>query len=128
MDTLTQNRIKAFCIDFGISTALTIGIEQLLRKKIKNEAFHALVTPTVVMWGLEYAQLRRTNQTVGLRLKGLEIESENNLPINSKQIFKRMAYRDTILTLNYLKNPKKFEDGTQLPHDRYAGTIIVEKA
>lgn len=128
MDILNKKRIKALCIDFGISTAVTLGVEQLLRKKIKNEAFHALVTPTLVMWGLEYAQLRRNNQTIGLKLMGLQVVSANDSSIKPKQIFKRMAYRDTILLLHYLKNPKRFEDGTQLPHDQYAGTLIKEKA
>ncbi|SFK46005.1 RDD family protein [Halobacillus dabanensis] len=128
MDIINKKRMKAICIDFGISTVVTLGVEQLLRKKIKNEAFHALITPTLVMWSLEYAQIRRSNQTVGLKLMGLQVESENGSSIRPKQIIKRMAYRDTILMLNYLKNPKRFEDGTKLPHDQYAGTMIKEQA
>lgn len=65
MKSITTKRTAAYMIDVAISTTVTFGIEYFLRKKVKNEAVHALVTPTVVMWALEYAQLRNKGQTIG---------------------------------------------------------------
>ncbi|MFS0750010.1 RDD family protein [Oceanobacillus sp. 1P07AA] len=128
MKPITKKRTKAYFIDLAISTAVTIGVEQLLRKKIKNEAVHTLVTPTVVMWGLEYAQLRKNGQTVGYKQAGLKLEGTNSSELTSSQIIKRMAYRDCISTLQYIGNRKAFEgnDGSVLPQDRYADTVVKE--
>ncbi|WP_188456478.1 hypothetical protein [Virgibacillus oceani] len=60
---LTKKRSKAFAIDFILSTTVTADLEFALRKKIKNVMVHALVTPSLVMWTLEYAQLRQSGQT-----------------------------------------------------------------
>ncbi|WP_173915355.1 RDD family protein [Halobacillus sp. Marseille-Q1614] len=128
MKSITKKRTKALMIDFAISTAVTAGVEFLLRKKIKNEAFHALVTPTAVMWSLEYAQMRQCGQTIGYKTMGLALENEEGSELSSSQIIKRMAYRDTVSTFDYLKNRKSFEgeDGSVLPHDRYSGTAVRE--
>ncbi|APC47280.1 RDD family protein [Virgibacillus halodenitrificans] len=128
MNEITKKRTKAFFIDLAISTAVTAGAEFILRKKIKNEAFHALVTPTVAMWSLEYAQLRRNGQTIGYKQLGLILENENGGLPTSRQILKRMAYRDTISTFAYLGNPKGFdkEEGAIMPHDHYSATKVKE--
>ncbi|MFP3919775.1 RDD family protein [Lysinibacillus telephonicus] len=128
MKSITKKRTKAFIIDQVISTVVASGIEYVLRKKIKNEAFHTLVTPTVVMWGLEYAQLRKNGQTVGYKALGLALENEDGTPLSSCQIAKRMLYRDFISTFDYIKNRESFEinEGTILPHDRVARTIVKE--
>ncbi|MBH9788093.1 RDD family protein, partial [Clostridioides difficile] len=67
MESMTKKRTAAFLIDTAVSTAVTFGVEYFLRKKVKNEAVHALVTPTVVLWALEYAQLRKNGQTIGYK-------------------------------------------------------------
>ncbi len=67
---LQKKRTKAFLIDLAISSVVTVGVEYVLRKKVKNEVVHALVTPTVVMWALEYAQLRQNGQTIGYKKNG----------------------------------------------------------
>ncbi|KOS63401.1 RDD family protein [Lysinibacillus agricola] len=128
MKSITKKRTKAFLIDLAISTAVTAGVEYVLRKKVKNEAIHAIVTPTVVMWSLEFAQLRKKGQTVGYKKMGLELANENGSELTSPQIIKRMAYRDTISTFDYLKNPKAFEqqNGQLLPHDSFSGTVVKE--
>ncbi|BAC15200.1 hypothetical protein [Oceanobacillus iheyensis HTE831] len=128
MKSMTKKRTKAFFIDLAISTAVTIGVEQILRKKIKNEAVHALITPTVVMWGLEYAQLRTCGQTVGYKQVGIKLEAKDGQAPTSNQIIKRMAYRDYVSTFKYFGNRKGFEgeDGSVLPQDTYAKTVVKE--
>lgn len=126
MKSVTKKRTKAFLIDVAISSVFTAGVEYFLRKKVKNEAVHALITPTVVMWALEYAQLRQNGQTIGYKAMGLTLESEEDSELTSSQILKRMAYRDTVSTFDYLKNPKEFEeqDGEILPHDSFSNTVV----
>ncbi|MFD1361762.1 RDD family protein [Lentibacillus salinarum] len=126
MKRISKKRTKAFMIDFAISTAVTAGVEYFLRKKVKNEAVHALITPTVIMWTLEYAQLRRNGQTLGYKQQGLVLEDADGSELSSRQIVKRMAYRDTIGGFSYLKNPKGFadQDGGTMPQDRYAHTSV----
>ncbi|MCA1010567.1 RDD family protein [Halobacillus halophilus] len=128
MKSVTKKRGAAFAIDLAISTAVAFGVEKLLRKKVKNEAVHALITPTVVMWSLEYTQLRICGSTVGYQALGLTLETEEGGRPSSRQIVKRMAYRDFISSLDYLKDRKGFqlEAGTLMPHDRYSGTIVKE--
>ncbi len=129
MKTITKKRMKAYFIDALISTVAVAGAEYVLRKKVKNEAFHVLVTPTVLMWTLEYTQLKMSGQTIGYKQQKLILESQvDNELLTSKQILKRMAYRDTISTFAYLSNPKHFakNEGAILPQDRYAKTVVKE--
>ncbi|GAB0169403.1 RDD family protein [Lysinibacillus sp. CTST325] len=128
MNSISKKRTKAFLIDIAISSAVTAGVAYILRKKVKNEAIHAIVTPTVVMWSLEFAQLRKKGQTVGYKKMGLVLENKNGTKVTSSQIIKRMAYRDSISTFDYLKNPKAFEqqNGQLLPHDSFSGTVVKE--
>ena len=129
MESITKKRTAAFLIDTAISTAVTLGVEYFLRKKVKNEVVHALVTPTAVLWALEYAQLRQNGQTIGYKAMGLTLENKDGHPLSEGQIIKRMAYRDTLSTFDYLKNRQTFEQqhGQRLPHDSFAGTIVKEK-
>jgi hypothetical protein len=129
MKSVTKKRFKAFLIDLAISTAVTAGVEHFLRKKVKNEAVHALVTPMVVMWTLEYAQLSQFGKTAGYKANGLVLTDEQGTGLTSGQIVKRMAYRDTLSTFDYLKNRSGFEGetGEVLPHDQFAGTVVREK-
>ena len=128
MNSITKKRTKAFMIDVAISSVVTAGVEYFLRKKIKNEAVHAFVTPMAVMWALEYTQLRQNGQTIGYKRMGLALENEEGSELTSCQILKRMAYRDSVSTFDYLKNPKAFErqEGEILPHDRYSNTVVKE--
>ncbi|RFA35942.1 RDD family protein [Virgibacillus dokdonensis] len=128
MKPLTKKRMKALFIDVAISTAVTVGVEYVLRKKVKNEFIHTVVTPTVVMWSLEYIQLKQCRQTVGYKLMGLELRSKTDFELTPTKLFKRMAYRDTLSNLQYIINRHSFEGeaGSVLPHDRYAGTVVKE--
>ncbi|WP_100009792.1 RDD family protein [Lentibacillus sediminis] len=130
MNSITKKRLSGYLIDVAISTAVTAGVEYFLRKKVKNEAVHALVTPTVVLWGLEYVQLRQCRQTLGYKAMGITVENKEGGGLSDKQILKRMAYRDTVSTFDYLKNRKAFEGetGEVLPHDRYAGAVVRDVA
>ncbi|AVQ97735.1 RDD family protein [Oceanobacillus iheyensis] len=128
MKSITKKRTKAFLIDLAISTAVTAGVEYFLKKKVNSEAIHVLVTPSIVMWTLEYGQLRRNGQTFGYKKMGLELESKEGSELTSGQIIKRMGYRDTVSFFDYLKNPKNFEskDGAVLTHDRFSNTVVKE--
>nr|WP_106783190.1 RDD family protein [Lysinibacillus timonensis] len=128
MKTLTKKRLKAYLIDSAVSTALSFAVESLLRKKVKNEAVHSIVTPTVVMWALEYIQLRNNGQTIGYKTMGLAIENKDGSKLTNNQIAKRILYRDTVSTFVYLKDRERFEgeDGSIFPHDHFAGTIVIE--
>ncbi|MFF5995804.1 RDD family protein [Lysinibacillus sp. KU-BSD001] len=128
MQSITKKRTAAIAIDLAISTAVTLGVEYFLRKKVKNEAVHNLITPTVVMWGLEYAQLRKSGQTIGYKAMGLALENEDGSKPTDAQIAKRIVYRDTISTFDYIKDRHHFEeqDGAILPHDRFAHTVVKE--
>ncbi|WOV83139.1 RDD family protein [Sporosarcina jeotgali] len=128
MKPITKKRMKAYFIDLALSAAVIGVSEYFLRKKVKNEAIHALVTPSVVMCTLECVQLVRSGQTVGYKKMGLVLESENGTDLNTKQLLKRTFYRDTFNTFQFIGNRQGFEkdDGKVLPHDSYAGTIVKE--
>ncbi|MGG0644716.1 RDD family protein [Sporosarcina gallistercoris] len=128
MKTITKKRAKAYFIDLAISTAVIGVTEYFLRKKVKNEAVHAIVTPSIVMGTLECAQLLRNGRTVGYKKMGLVLESEDGAVMNTSQLIKRMFYRDTFNTFLFIGNRREFEkkDGEILPHDLYAGTIVKE--
>lgn len=129
MESITKKRAIAFLMDTAISTAVTLGVEYFLRKKVKSEVVHALVTPTAMLWALEYAQLRKNGQTIGYKAMGLVLEHEEGHALSDRQIIKRMAYRDTISSFHYLKNRRAFEQqqGQCLLHDSFAGTVVKEK-
>lgn len=44
MKEITKKRRNAFLIDAAISSVVNAGVEHLLRKRIKTEAFHMLIT------------------------------------------------------------------------------------
>lgn len=125
MDKLLKKRGKALAIDVMASAVVTAAVEPLLRKKLKQEWVHALVTPTVVFWGLEYIQLKTCGQTVGHKIAGIKIENADGGKLTDEQILKRVAHRDSIMTLQWLKERGQ-DMGTQMPHDRYAHTVVRE--
>ncbi|MDE4085401.1 RDD family protein [Planococcus maritimus] len=125
MEKLLKKRGKALAIDVMASAVVTAAVEPLLRKKVKQEWVHALVTPTVVFWGLEYIQLKTCGQTVGHKISGIKIENEDGGELTGEQILKRVAHRDSIMTLQWFKERGQ-DMGAQMPHDRYAHTVVRE--
>ena len=115
-------------IDAAVAATVSLGLECLLRKKIKSEFIHTVVTPMVAFWGLEYAQLRKNGQTLGYKAMGLALENEDGSKPTDAQIAKRIMYRDTISTFDYLKDRQHFaeRDGATFPHDRFAQTVVKE--
>lgn len=79
-------------------------------------------------WGLEYLQLRKTGQTTGDKKMGIVLKSEDGSAPTSSQIIKRILYRDSVSGLIYFKDRDRFkaQNGAQLPHDTFAGTIVKE--
>lgn len=128
MQPLTKKRLKAFAIDIAVSTVVSLGVETLLRKKIKSEFVHAIVTPTVVMYGLEYVQMRKCGQTLGYKQQGLTLTDEEGNTPTCEQLTKRMFYRDYVSTVKYLTDRKQFEqkEGAILPHDAFTHTVVHE--
>ena len=128
MKPITKKRLAAVMIDSVISATVALGVEYLLRKKVKSEFIHTIVTPTVAFWGLEYVQLRKSGQTLGYKAMGLALENEDGSKPSDAQIAKRIMYRDTMSTFDYLKDRQHFEDqdGARLPHDRFSHTVVKE--
>jgi len=128
MKSITKKRTKAILIDAAISGIVTAGVEYLLRKKVKSEVVHNLITPTAVLWALEYAQLSKNGQTIGYKAAGLTLENEDGTTPTGCQLMKRMAYRDIVSPFEYVTSRKTFEgqDGAVMPHDRIAGTVVRE--
>lgn len=132
MEPLMKKRIKALLIDSLVSSAASLTVEGVFRAATKNkknvgtEFCYNVVLPTVTFWGLEYIQLRRSGQTVGHKLQGIMIESEDGTALTDEQIVKRLIHRDSVSTFAYLKDRTSF-DGSRLPHDLYAGTVLKEQ-
>lgn len=130
MKPITKKRTFAVLIDMTLSSIVTAAVEAALRKKVKNEAVHNLVTPTLITWGLEYGQLKCHGQTVGYKLMGLKLESEDGSPLTSSQIIRRMAYRDFASSISYMKDRENFsrDEGRSLAQDRFSHTVVTTKS
>lgn len=128
MQIITKRRLKAYFIDLAVATAITAGIECILRKKIKSEVVHIAVTPLIVPLALEYLQFKRNGQTCGYKTMGLILESEDGSKLTNKQITQRMFYNQAISSFKYMVHPAKYlkGDGHILPHDNVANTIVRE--
>ncbi|WP_422122535.1 RDD family protein [Planococcus sp. X10-3] len=128
MNKLMKKRMKAMAIDAGITMGITALLEPLVRNKLKNKAVYDAIAPTMIFWGLEYAQLRLSGQTIGHKAAGIVIDTTDGSELSSKQIFKRLMHRDSISTLSYLRDRGKYDfyEGTKLPHDLYADTVVKE--
>jgi len=111
-----------------VPNELIVKIQPIFYADPIDAVFKNIVTPMVVMWALEYAQLRQFGQTVGYKASGLAVTDEGGNSLTCGQIVKRMAYRDTLSTFDYMKNRNEFEgeNGEAFPHDRYAGTVVRE--
>ncbi|MDQ0429528.1 putative RDD family membrane protein YckC [Planomicrobium stackebrandtii] len=128
MNELTKKRGKAILIDTVISSVISFALEPLLKKNTKSSFVYTVVSPSVIFWGLEYAQLRLSGQTIGQKLMSIEVQNENGGEPTSKQILKRMVHRDTVSPIVYLKDRDAYDayQGEKLPHDLYAHTMVKE--
>ncbi|WP_347861420.1 RDD family protein [Salimicrobium sp. PL1-032A] len=129
MNQITKKRTWAVLIDMVASSLVTSALEPVLKKKVKDESLRYLVIPTLTTWGLEYAQLKCSGQTVGYKAMGLKLESEDGSPLTSGQILKRIAYRDFASSIAYMKDKEGFsqQDGRSLAQDRFSNTIVTLK-
>lgn len=128
MNELAKKRTKAILIDTAISTAVSFAVEPLLKRKTKGSFIYTVVSPTVIFWGLEYAQLRLKGQTVGQKMMGIEVQNEAGGEPTPEQILERMVHRDTVGSFIYLKDRAKFDayEGEKFPHDLYSHTVVKE--
>ncbi|MFD1032336.1 RDD family protein [Metaplanococcus flavidus] len=128
MNKLMKKRLKAMVIDTAISIGVSVALEPLVRNKLKNKVAYDALAPTLIFWGLEYAQLRMSGQTIGHKVAGIVIDTTDGSALSSDQILKRLMHRDSVSTLAYLKDREKYDfyEGTKLPHDLYADTVVKE--
>ncbi|WP_341201216.1 RDD family protein [Planomicrobium okeanokoites] len=128
MKRLMKKRIKAMAIDTVITMGVTAALEPLFRNKLKNKAAYDALAPSLIFWGLEYAQMRMSGQTIGHKMAGIVIDTTDGRALSSEQILKRLVHRDSISTISYLRDREKYDfyEGTKLPHDLYADTVVKE--
>jgi len=128
MNELTKKRVKAGLIDTAISTAVSFAIEPLLKRKAKSSFIYTVVSPTVIFWGLEYAQMRLKGQTIGHKMMGIEVQNEAGGEPAPEQILERMVHRDTVSPFFYLKDRAHYDryEGEKFPHDLYSYTVVKE--
>ena len=129
MNPLTKKRVQAVLIDGIVAGLISYGVEQVVRKKVKSEFVHAVITPTLVSYALEACQMRRGGQTLGYKVLGLELKHDDGTPITAKQALQRAIHRDTCSVVSYVKHRGHFEaeNGSVLPHDRAFHMHVIEK-
>ncbi len=127
MNELTKKRAKALMIDSLISSVVAGALEPLIKKKVKTKFVYTVILPSVMLWGLEAAQIGLSGQTLGQKAMGIKIVTSDGNKPTTCQLLKRAVHRDSITTIAYLKNRHAFEgkDGTVLPQDRYADTRVT---
>jgi uncharacterized RDD family membrane protein YckC len=128
MKRLMKKRITAMAIDTAITIGVAAALEPLFRNKMKDKITYDTVMPTVIFWGLEYAQMRTNGQTIGHKIAGIVVDTTDGSALSSEQIVRRLLHRDSISMISYLRDRGKyaFYEGTKLPHDLYADTVVKE--
>lgn len=128
MNVLMKKRAKAMMIDSILSSMVSGALEPLVKKNVKSSVVPNVILPSVVLWGLEAAQIGMAGQTLGQKLMGIKVVASNGSKPTTCQLVKRAVHRDSLSTIVYLKNRQSFEatGGTVFPHDRYAGTHVEE--
>ncbi|TCI21020.1 RDD family protein [Exiguobacterium sp. SL-9] len=129
MKRLTKKRTQAVLMDSVIAGLVSYGVEQIVRKKVKSEFVHTVITPMLVAYALEACQMRRGGQTLGYKLMGLELTNDDGTPVTAEQAFKRALHRDTRSIVAYVKDRAHFEAeaGAVLPHDAAFHMHVIEK-
>lgn len=127
MNELTKKRAMAMGIDTVVSSIVSSALEPLVKKGVKGSFVPAVILPSVVLWGLEAAQISLFGQTLGQKAVGIKVITEDGEKPEAGQILKRAMHRDTVSAVSYLKHRKEFDisGGIVFPHDRYAETLVV---
>lgn len=128
MKRLMKKRVKAAAVDTAIAMGVLAVLDPLVRNKLKNKAVYDVLAPSLVYWGLEYAQMRMSGQTIGHKTAGMIIDTTDGSAMSSEQILKRLVHRDLISPISYLRDRPKYDfyEGSKLPHDIYADTVVKE--
>lgn len=128
MDDLTKKRLKAMLIDAAVSSAVSAALEPLIKMKVKSGFVHAVILPSVVLWGLEAAEIGLSGQTLGQKAMRIKTVTTAGGKPATGQLLKRAMHRDSLSSISFLKDRKRFEanGGSVFPHDRYAGTFVKE--
>ena len=128
MNELTKKRLKAMLIDTAVSSIVSAALEPLVKKKVKSSFVPNVIMPSVVLWGLEAAEIGLAGQTLGQKAMGIQIVTPDGSKPTTGQLLKRAVHRDSLSGIRYLKDRKGFEakGGATFPHDLYAGTLVKE--
>ena len=128
MNELTKKRLKAMLIDTAVSSIVSAALEPLVKKKVKSSFVPNVIMPSVVLWGLEAAEIGLAGQTLGQKAMGIKIVTADGGKPTTGQLLKRAMHRDSLSSMSYLKDRKSFEGngGATFPHDLYAGTLVKE--
>jgi len=129
MHSTTKRRIGAYIINQAVYLGLSVAIEKTVLRRVKSEVIHAVVTQPSVSFLAEIAQLKLLNgRSIGGQICGIQVESENGLPLTTKQVVRRTVYRDMVSLFKIRPYWKPFlEDGQRLPEDDFAQTIVRTK-
>ena len=129
MHSTTKRRIGAYIINQAVYLGLSVVIEKTVLRRVKSEVVHSVVTQPTVSFLAEIAQLKLLNgKSIGGQICGIQVESENGLPLTTKQVVRRTVYRDMVSLFKIRPYWKPFlEDGQRLPEDDFAQTIVRTK-
>lgn len=108
-------------------------VEKAIRKKLRpGKKVKRYYLPTLVtMAGEVYFLLSKDGQTIGDRVVGIKVVSQDGRPLSLEQVVKRTLYKDVVypatLGLPLLKALQQIKSGkaTELPHDEFAHTKLI---
>lgn len=108
-------------------------VEKRIRKKLWPEKkVERYYLPTLVtMAGEVYFLLNKNGQTIGDRVLGIKVVSQDGRPLSLEQVVKRTLYKDVVypatLGLPLLKalQQMKTDKDLELPHDEFAQTKLI---
>lgn len=108
-------------------------VEKRIRKKLWPEKkVERYYLPTLVtMAGEVYFLLNKNGQTIGDRVLGIKVVSQDGRPLSLEQVVKRTLYKDVVypatLGLPLLKalQQMKTDKNLELPHDEFAQTKLI---
>ncbi|TCI48125.1 RDD family protein [Exiguobacterium sp. SH1S4] len=108
-------------------------VEKTIRKKIwpDKEMKHYYLPTIVSIAGEAYFLLNRDGQTIGDKIVGIKVVSQDGRPLTLEQVMKRTLYKDVVYPatlglplLRALQQMKSNKD-LELPHDEFAHTKLI---
>ena len=127
MESLTKRRIGAAVINLMVNAVIVNVLEETVLKRSKRPVIRGIVTQSLVDVVMETVQLRLMDgRTVGSRVMGLRVVSQDNQPLKTTQILKRIAYREVFTAGKFFKDRQRYlQDASVLPEDEFAKTRVI---